>query len=220
MYFPTTCIDGFFDDPKMVRDLAYSLERTADPEGKWPGTRTKPLHEVVPEYNNIFNNKLFSTFYDFKRHQVRWEVESYFQFIEPYGEDTEINTGWVHRDGNCVFAGVVYLNQDADIRAGTSLYNRKTMQSNTLHGEEKEQFFKDQSSIDREVYLAKLKENNNAFVETLTVGNVYNRLVCYDGAHFHKANNFVCGDEPRLTQVFFVKNVMADWYPIPSMRAF
>jgi hypothetical protein len=220
MYFPTTCIDGFFDDPKMVRDLAYSLERTADPEGKWPGTRTKPLHEVAPEYNNIFNNKLFSTFYDFKRHQVHWEVESYFQFIEPYGEDADINTGWVHRDGNCVFAGVVYLNQDADIKAGTSLYNRKTMQSNTLHGEEKEQFFKDQNSIDREVYLAKLKENNDAFVETLTVGNVYNRLVCYDGAHFHKANNFMCGDEPRLTQVFFVKNVMADWYPIPSMRAF
>jgi hypothetical protein len=94
------------------------------------------------------------------------------------------------------------------------------MQSNTLHGEEKEQFFKDRSSIDEALYLKKLEENNSNFVETLTVGNVYNRLVCYDGAHFHKANNFVCGEEPRLTQVFFVKNVMADWYPIPSMRAF
>lgn len=220
MYFPTVCIDGFFDDPRMVRELAHSLEHTADPEGKWPGTRTKPLHEVAPEYNSLFNNKLFSTFYDFKRHKVGWEVESYFQFIAPYGEDKAVNEGWVHRDGNCIMAGVVYLNEKADVSAGTSLYTRKTIQSNTLNGEAKEEFFKGANTMPESEYLQKLRENNDAFVETLTVGNVYNRLVCYDGAHFHKANNFVCGDEPRLTHVFFVKNVMADWYPIPSMRAF
>jgi hypothetical protein len=220
MYFPTTCVDGFFDDPKMVRDLAHSLERTTAPEGKWPGTRTKPLHEVATGYNTFFNNKLFSLFYDFRRHQVNWEVESYFQFIDPYGEDKAINTGWVHRDGNCVLAGVVYLNENPEVTAGTSLYTKKTIESNTVNGEEKEQFFKDSSNIDEALYLKKLEENNSNFIETLTVGNVYNRLVCYDGANFHKANNFVCGNEPRLTQVFFVKNVMADWYPIPSMRAF
>ena len=85
--------------------------------------------------------------------------------------------------------------------------------------DEKHSFFKDSNSIDESSSIQKLKDNNNSFTETLTVGNVFNRLVCYDGSYYHRANSFLCGDEPRLTQVFFVRNLTADWFPIPSMQA-
>lgn len=219
MLFPTTCIDNFFEDPKAIRELAYSLERSSDPEGMWPGERTKMLHEVLPEYSDFFNAKLMRTFYDFRKHQVSWQIESYFQFIDPYGASAEINEGWVHKDKDCVFAGVVYLNEKPEITAGTSLFARNAVYTDAIHNQIKHEFFKDSGSVDEKTYIEKLKENNSLFTETLTVGNVYNRMVCYDGAHYHKANSFLCGDEPRLTQVFFVRNLNADWYPIPSMRA-
>lgn len=219
MLFPTTCIDGFFEDPKAIRALALSLECSPDPEGMWPGKRTKMLHEVLPEYSNFFNAKLMRTFYDFRKHDINWEIESYFQFIEPYGKNAEVNEGWVHKDKDTIFAGVVYLNENPELAAGTSLFARKTVYTDAIHNSIKHDFFKDSTSVDEKTYVEKLKENNSLFTETLTVGNVFNRMVCYDGAHYHRANSFICGDEPRLTQVFFVRNLKADWYPVPSMRS-
>ena len=219
MLFPTTCIDNFFEDPKAIRELAFSLERHSDPEGMWPGKRTKMLHEVLPEYSNFFCAKLMRTFYDFRKHQVNWQIESYFQFIDPYSENAEVNEGWVHKDKDAVLAGVIYLNEKPEITAGTSLFARKTVTSDAIYTDEKHEFFKNPANVDEKTYVEKLKENNDNFVETLTVGNVYNRMICYDGAYYHRANSFLCGEEPRLTQVFFVRNLNADWYPIPSMRS-
>jgi hypothetical protein len=219
MLFPTTCIDNFFDNPKAVKELAYSLEYSSDPAGNFPGTRTKPLHVVAPEYNDFFNRKLFSLFYDFKEHQINWDVQSYFQLIEPYGEDEELNVGWVHRDNATVLAGVVYLNEDASLASGTSLFNPKHIGAIAINSADKQNFYKLNNKISKAEYIEKRNENNNLFTETVTVGNVYNRLVCYDGATYHRANNFNSGtNEPRLTQVFFVNKVVADWFPIPSMR--
>lgn len=219
MLFPTVCIDGFFEDPKEIRELAFSLPRKSDPEGLWPGERTAPLYEVAPEYNEFFNKKLMSAFYDFKKHNITWQVDSYFQFIHPHGPTQDVNEGWVHRDHETVLAGVVYLNEKPELSAGTSLFSKNSVMADCIYADNKHEFFKDQSSVDKDTYVEKLKENNSRFTETLTVGNVYNRMVCYDGAYYHRANSFLCGDEPRLTHVFFVKNLNADWYPIPSMRS-
>jgi hypothetical protein len=219
MLFPTTCIDNFFDNPKAVRELACSLEYAADPEGTWPGTRTKPLHEVAPEYNNFFNDKLLSIFYDFRKHQVNWEVTSFFQIIEAYDKEEKLNVGWVHKDDSAVLAGVVYLNEDADLASGTSLFSPKYMGATPINTVEKHNFYKLNNNISQAEYIKKREENNNLFTETITIGNVYNRIICYDGSQYHKANSFLCGDKPRLTQVFFVKNLNTDWFPIPSMRS-
>jgi hypothetical protein len=220
MLFPTTCIDNFFDNPKLIRELAYSLEHFADPEGRWPGTRTKQLHEVAPEYNNFFTCKLLSMFYNFKRQEVNWEIESYFQFIEPYGKDEEPNVGWVHKDNNAALAGLVYLNEDADLASGTSLFNPKRIGNTPINYLAQRNFYKLNNNISKAEYIEKLKENNDLFTETVTIGNVYNRLICYDGATYHRANSFNSGtNEPRLTQVFFVNKITTDWFPIPSMRS-
>lgn len=219
MYFPTLCVDNFFDNPKEVVDLAYSLPRYPAGAGGWPGERTFPLCMGAPEYNNFFNKKLFSLFYDLEKDNVSWEVDSYFQFTTPYGDTPEVNSGWVHADASRVLAGVVYLNERPDPAAGTSLFKRKRLGVEQIHTEYKRKYYLDKNSIDEATYLNKLKENNDLFEETLNVSNVYNRLVCYDGSQFHKANGFSCGGEPRLTQVFFVKKVNADRLPIPYMRS-
>jgi hypothetical protein len=219
MLFPTMCVDNFFDNPKSVRELALSLEYCPEPNGIWPGKRTKPLHEVSPAYNTLFNNKLFSLLYDFSKHNLNWEVDSYFQMIEPYGTNPDINIGWVHKDHNAVLAGVVYLNENPELSSGTSLFTRKFLGAEPINGEFKRGFFVSNGSLDEILYKQKLEENNNQFEETLTVNNVYNRMICYNGSSYHRANGFTGGNEPRLTQVFFVRKLAADWFPIPSMRS-
>lgn len=220
MFFPVTCVDNFFDDPKAVRELAYSLDRVPAEDGAWPGSRTEALHIVAPEYYNFFATKLFSLFYDFKCQKANWEIGTYFQFIDPYSENEDVNRGWVHKDNGIMLAGVIYLNQNANLDAGTSIFMPKNVGAIPINKVEKHSFFKDSTSISEVEYVKKLEENNNLFVETATIGNVYNRMICYDGANFHRANGFNSGtDEPRLTQVFFVNKVESDWFPIPSMRS-
>jgi hypothetical protein len=219
MLFPTTCVDSFFDNPKAVRELAYSLERAPDPEGNWPGSRTGLLHEVAPDYHAYFSDKLFRLFYNFNVQEVSWVVHTCFQFIEPYSQNKNVNVGWVHKDINSMLSGVIYLNENPEINSGTSLYTPNRMGVSLINGDYKKEFFKASGVFDEDEYVNKLNENNSLFTETLTVGNVYNRMVCYDGSSYHKANGFTCGDEPRLTQVFFVRKIMADWYPVPNMRS-
>ena len=52
MHFPTTCIDHFFKYPDAVRKYANTLTFQPEPEGRWPGQRTKELHL---ENDNLFN---------------------------------------------------------------------------------------------------------------------------------------------------------------------
>ena len=212
-------MSNFFENPKAIIAIANSLELEPARDGAWPGKRTKMLHEVLPEYSDYFNKKLMRTFYDFRKHDISWQIESYFQFIYPYGTNKEVNQGWVHKDKDTVMAGVVYLNENPQLDAGTSLFVKKEVYNEPINCDQKHTFFKDSSLINEQEYLEKLKENNNLFTETLNVGNVFNRLVCYDGSYYHRANSFLCNGEPRLTQVFFIRALSADWFPIPSMQA-
>ena len=220
MLFPTTCVDNFFDNPKAVRELAYSLERSPSPEGNWPGSRTDALHIVAPEYYNFFSKKLFSLFYNFNLQTTSWEISTYFQFIEPYSQNKSVNVGWVHKDDDTTLSGLIYLNENAPLNCGTSLFIPKNIGAIPINGEAKHNFFKLKDSISEEEYVKKLEENNALFTETVTVNNIYNRMICYDGANYHRANSFMCdSSEPRLTQVFFAHKVISDWFPVPSMRA-
>ena len=220
MLFPTTCVDNFFDNPNAVRELAYSLDRAPAKNGEWPGSRTEPLHIVAPEYHNFFSTKLFSLFYDFSCQKVDWDIGTYFQFLEPYSQNKLANVGWVHKDDAFTLAGVIYLNENQQLDSGTSLFTPKKLGALPIHDNEKHNFYKRESNITEDEYIKKLQENNNLFTETITISNVYNRMICYDANNYHKANGFTSETgEPRLTQVFFVRKVVSDWFPIPSMRA-
>ena len=220
MYFPITCVDNFFDNPNKVRDLALSLDYAQAADGGWPGKRTELLSSASPEYFNLFSQKLFSLFYDFRKTNVQWTIETYFQLVTPYEAEKEVETvlnqGWVHADDNRVLAGVIYLTPSTNLTSGTSIYRPKTPGATPINNDVKHTLFS--TGIATEDYAQKIQESNSLFEETLNVSSVYNRLICYDGGNYHKANNYNCGDEPRLTQVFFVSEVNANWFPIPNSK--
>jgi hypothetical protein len=214
MYFPITCVDNFFDNPQEVRDLALSLEFN-ESSPTYPGKRTKELYEVAPDYFDYFCKKLMSIFYDFDEKNVSWQISTTFQKIEPF-KNKQLNKGWVHADSKTMFAGIVYLNNNSSLESGTSIYKPKTIGLKPTNIEQKHKFFA--TNEGDEEMIKCLNENNERFIETITFKNVYNRMICYGGEQYHGVNSYIAGEEPRLTQVFFVQKVLADWYPIPNSK--
>jgi hypothetical protein len=214
MYFPITCVDNFFEEPDEVRKLALSLDFDVK-EGNYPGVRTKQLHEISPDYFNYFCKKLFGLFYDFNKTQFGWVVETSFQKIEPF-KDNDANVGWIHRDKNVMFAGIIYLTPNADLNSGTSIFKPKEIGLSAINTDKKHKMFTE-NIVNKEITTS-LEENNKRFIETARFQNIYNRFVSYGAEQFHGVNSFCTGTEPRLTQVFFVKSVTADWFPIPSSK--
>ena len=221
MLFPITCLDDFFEDPDLVRQFALSLEFCPSPGGAWPGTRSSPLHEVNPNYFSYFCRKLFSLYYDPTKFPTNeYTVTTYFQLIEPFknanGEIVpEANLGWVHTDGDDnVMAGLIYLNPNAALDSGTSIFKKKHVVGD-LQLADKEDLYT--TNIVTDKHVEALRRNRDNYVETLRFNNVYNRLICFDGSKLHAANNFN-NSEPRLTQVFFINKIRADWFPVPSCK--
>ena len=209
MHFPTLCVDNFYPYPERVRRLALEQEFIKADDGRWPGKRTKNLHEIDEVLFNHFCDKLFSIFFDFETcGRVNWNVETSFQLIEPYDEDPNSvrNTGWIHTDkSGGVLAGVIYLTPDANLDSGTSLYRLKN--EDTIDDSDvKTSFYKD--GIDKN-YEELLKKHNSSFEETTRFNNVYNRLAMWEGTQWHGVNSFY-SKTPRLTQVFFVNKIEID----------
>jgi hypothetical protein len=214
MYFPITCVDNFFENPDEVCKLASSLNFNVK-KGNYPGIRTQQLQEIAPDYYEYFCRKLFGLFYNLNKAQLGWSVETSFQRIEPF-QDNDVNFGWVHRDSGCIFAGIIYLTPNADLNSGTSIFKPKKLGFVPIHGDQKNKLFTD--NVVTEEIKKSLEENNDRYIETVNFKNVYNRLVCFGSNEFHAANSFYAGNEPRLTQVFFVRELVADWFPVPSSK--
>lgn len=220
MYFPSICVDDFYNDPVKVREMALSLEYRKTDKNGWPGYRSKMLHEIDPNFFSLFTEKLFSLFYQLKKYEkLDWLIESYFQLINPsdYGS---INEGWIHRDFNTIFAGIIYLTPDSDVECGTSIFSKKYIGALPANTEYKNEMYLNFDQSKERTYAEKLKENNDQFYETINFGNVFNRLVAYDGSQWHGVKNYSgASSKPRLTQVFFVNEVHSSYFPIPSMRS-
>jgi hypothetical protein len=218
MYFPTICVDEFFSDPLEVRKFALSLEFNKSPANEnWPGKRTKPLYDIAPAYFENFASKLFALFYDYRKQHISWNVETYFQMIEP-DEYGVFNTGWVHQD-NHPMAGIVYLTPDMDVDCGTSLFKPKVPGYREKNLDIKREMYTKFQPDKAQFYLDKVTENNDQFTKVAEFKNQFNRLVAYNATVLHAENKFYGkGHEPRLTQVFFVPSINADWFPIPSSK--
>jgi len=142
---------------------------------------------------------------------MRWEILTSFQIVEE-----KYDCGLIHQDGNVVFAGIIYLSPDAPLNSGTSIF-RKNNQFN-------------QKDYDEAMLLndKKLKSNNQSdydyhkmFDEVVTVNNVYNSLVLFEGDTYHAANKFFGSsiNDARLTQTFFVNRVDATQHNVfPGYR--
>jgi len=233
MVFPLTCIDNFYENPDAVVEFANSLEFTKMP-GIYPGLRTNFLHNINQIFFDKFCEKLFSVFFDYSQAPVNWNVQTHFQKIYPFTDDGNelINSGWIHLDADAVAAGVIYLNKNTNIKAGTSMYQMKYPELCKEYKDGEMRYldyglntaridFYDGKEVDIEDYKKQKIEHEELFEKTLDVGNVYNRLILYDIDYWHKESSFIMNDSnPRLTQVFFIPSVEASNFPIQRKKQY
>ena len=212
---PVTILDNFFDDPDKVRTWALQQEYLPDSEGRWPGLRSKFIHELDMPFFNYTCAKFFSQFYDLRQEQIEWNVSMCFQTVhEGYG------SGWIHSDQETSqITGIVYLTPNSNLNGGTSIYREK---SNIIHHthrniEQKKDSYLNNVSIEEAKRYK--QEHNSQFEETIRVSNVYNRLIAFDSHLHHAAQDFFGeGQDSRLTLVFFVEKFFVNNSPINRVR--
>lgn len=211
-FFPTICVDNFFEEPEKIRNFALSQKFNTSLDGQYPGMRTDYLHKINPVFFNYFTEKLFSIFYNFEVETVNWTISTQFQLIKSYN-DERVNQGWIHLDDLSLFAGIVYLNEIPNPLSGTSIYDLKNNEEFNSDQLMKHKFYKNEIS-DMELYISTLEKNNNKFEKTIQFQNKFNRLVAFDGNTYHKIDSFSNNNDPRLTLVFFVHEMQANRTPL------
>lgn len=196
---PVTIVDNFFKDPYSVRNFALSQEFLRSEITAWPGKRSRMLLDVDQDFYNLFVEKVLNLFFNLPRDFVKCNFDMFFQSIPGKYEE-----GWAHIDFGTTFTGVVYLTPDAPLDAGTSLYVEKIYDP---HRDQaiKAKFYSD-VDVDINEYRIAREKNNNGFIKTTDISNLFNRLVIFPGNVFHRENKFFGEtlDNSRLTLVFFV----------------
>jgi|TARA_B100001093_G_scaffold12463_1_gene11533 hypothetical protein len=202
MTYPVTIVDNFFEDPDGIVEMAESMKYYTPTTGNWPGTRTKNLHVEDPRFFNYFGQKLHFIFYETVPEY--WNLQCHFQLIDPFCDDkySKRNRGWVHKDIDTWFGGVVYLQKNPEPDTGTSVYKVKRGYSHQFANEieKKEQLYRSEGISDEE-YEPAYDAMINQFEETVSVANVYNRFVLFNSTTHHGVQTF--GSKPRLTLNFF-----------------
>lgn len=216
--FPITVIDNFYENPDLVRNFALSLPYYMSSDGRWPGARSDRLVDVNVNFYNTFTFKLFSLFFDLDSTNMEWDVETSFQQVVSFSpiRTSQLNRGWIHQDDDAVFSGVIYLNPDPKPGWGTSIYKLKPGETDDCQQKTKFLHYGESEDLDEEEHEKEMIFNSNKFVESVRVENVYNRLILFEGGEYHGVPSFYSDDdEPRLTQVFFVKKLItSSRYPI------
>jgi Family of unknown function (DUF6445) len=219
---PLTVVDNFFEDPDKIREYALSLEY-AKGKGNWPGERTNFLEKIDMPMAKKIAEQIISLFVDLRVHEIGWDIESQFQLIS-----SDYEFGLIHNDLSVEkwdIAGVVYLNPDAPLDAGTSIHRiNPNIDVSTLDFnldelyDLKHKFYLGENDGTRYKELRNIY--NNTFEKTVGVSNVYNRLVAYSTNEFHQADKYFGNtkDDSRLTFVFFAKFEHPDWVKFPLDR--
>jgi len=201
-YLPTIVIDNFYEDSLLLREFALDQEYFKGNRGNWPGLRTELLHNVNYDLFQVVLKKLLFVLKDYGITQVS-ELQTGFQLIdETYGR------GWVHDDDptfQC--AGLIYLNENAPLGSGTTIYEDSPDFSGERYAKLFETDVNNTSSEDRAVYAKYREEQVSQFKKSIIVENVFNRMILFDSRCWHSADNFfgTTTQDSRLTQVFFIK---------------
>ena len=205
-YYPITLIDNFYENPDEVRAFALTQEfkfchEIKDITYTFPGSRTEDLSIIHPDLFQKSCQKLTSIFHNYEHDVMRWSITSCFQSVTE-----EFGSGVIHHDANTVFAAVLYLTPHPAKNSGTTLYKEGSNFDSSRY---------QQSLIQNDLRFKNKEPINQSyhemFDEIVTVHNVYNSLIFYEGHHHHAANQFF-GENlvtSRLAQVFFAQRVDA-----------
>jgi len=197
-FIPTIVVDNFFESPSLWRHFALNQEFYKGERGTWPGIRTGMLKDLSTELYEILEFKLLQQLPQFKRFS---KIESTFQLIdETYGN------GWVHDDNpEHNVAGIIYLNEDAPLNSGTTLYVDEV----DINADNYTQMFIDDVMSTDPALRAQFKkyrnEQRSKFTPATEIDFQWNRCVMFDPRTWHSADNFfgTTKEDSRLTLVFF-----------------
>jgi hypothetical protein len=207
IFFPTTIVDGFLDNPDALRKFALEQDFYRDDSGRWPGSRTTTLSTLSPVVYNQICQKLLALFFTAEQ-TYSYNIESSFQLV-----NKNYNAGWVHKDPSIITA-MLYLTPES--YSGTSLYLKKNIsyddRSSTV---DKMESYK----IESDNVKARNLHNQN-YEEILNAKGLYNRLLVFDSNNYHAAHDFFGSskEDSRLTLVSFVHGLIGD-YRAPLQRS-
>lgn len=215
---PVTILDNFFDNPDKIRDYALSLEYEKDPEGRWPGVRSKPLHEINRPLFDELCRRVLAMYFELgdSLGTISWEATMHFQKV-----DEAYVSGWIHIDDKVVITSIVYLNKNSNNNGGTSIYKLKNNillpNSNELNKYKLDAY---KGLINIKDVEKKREENNNQYLEIIKVKNEYNRILSFPGGFPHGAQDFFGNkdEDPRLTLVIFFNKLLVNKSPIERVH--
>ena len=204
-FLPTIIHDQFFPNPDEIVNFANTLVYKGADTKQWPGTRSVNLAEVYPDFFSLIINKYLLLHFDKVPNIIGC---ANFQRVPP-----EIGAGWVHNDIPELHTIIIFLTKNAFMSTGTSLWlpKDKVTPPAAIHLEKKHAFFGGDTSVDVEKIR---NENNDRFVETLRINNIYNRVIGFDSHLYHSANSYDSGDGERLTLVMFISDYEGKITPI------
>ena len=189
MAYTSIIIDDFYTNPDEGRD--YILTQEFNITGNFPGARTEPiLNESTKQFIEDHLASIHGNI-DWKNNK---EYNGSFQYA------TKDDLSWIHADEHNHWAGVLYLTPEAPLNAGTGifkhietgLYKIPRLLDGTINRELTDKIYDD--------------AGDPAKWEVIDViGNVYNRLVIYNGDLFHSSLNYFGNNlkDGRLFQTFF-----------------
>jgi hypothetical protein len=190
-------IDNFYEDPDAVRALALDQQYTEEPAvyTGWRSTARLLTEPMMVRFRTWLGARALL-------------AENYHS--GSFQCATGSNAICIHADP-CSYAGVIYLTPGAPSGAGTSFFRHRS--TGATHGPTDEDAARRDTPLEvlrHELFGVNTYANGDPGVDELwdrvdQVGNVYNRLVLWDGMRLHAASGYF-GDSlqtGRLVQVFF-----------------
>ena len=176
------CVDDFYEDPYAVRQLALNQQFHFDDFYRGKRTANQFLFPGLKErFESIINRKI-----------TKWEEHG----MNGRFQHCTVNDQLVYHCDSQTWAAAIYLTPDAPPETGTTLWRHKRTkirhQSEMHDGPNGYPF--DKGFLDRTPYEA-----------IDVVGNVFNRLVIWDGGSIHSASEYFGMEvaDSRLFQIFF-----------------
>ena len=203
--YPTIIVDNFLKYPYDVREFALKFKFTSSSNGTYSGKRTESIHHTHPNFFQSLSNKILNCY---SIQYVSYNATSYFHLTgEEFGD-----SGWVHTDayGNQPpgVASIIYLNpQNNSIDNGTTHYKLDNLDhGNELVRDMKESFIEVKDKKDLRY------KNNQDYMPTTKIGNIFNRMIAYDTRTPHAGASYFGNDitSSRLTLLTFFHNIQID----------
>jgi hypothetical protein len=173
-------VDDFYEDPMAVRNFALSQYFYDDAGYLGMRTRKQFFFEGVKEkFEEILGQKI-----------VEWENQG----MNGRFQTCVAGTPLVYHCDDQKWAAMVYLTPDAPFEGGTSFYAHKKTKVRHNSQDGIMNCFNQKTFVDKTPY---------ELVDT--VGNVFNRLVIFDGGLIHAASEYFGWDIPssRLFHMYF-----------------